>query len=66
MKRLNGEFDPLFKVVDDAQERAVDYLKDSMEAKNKFVLVAAKWQEGLRCAQGGGQGQIVLHPIEGG
>ena len=42
MKRLNGEFDPLFKVVDDAQQRAINYLRVSMEAADKLVLVAAK------------------------
>ena len=42
MKRLNGEFDPLFKVVDDAHERAVTYLGASMDSPDKFVLVAAR------------------------
>jgi ribosomal protein S18 acetylase RimI-like enzyme len=42
MKRLNGEFDPLFKVVDDAQERAVNYLRASLGTRNTLVLVAAK------------------------
>lgn len=42
MKRLNGEFDPLFKVVDDAQDRAVKYLRSSMNASDRLVLVAAK------------------------
>ena len=42
MKRLNGEFDPLFKVVDDAKERAVRYLRDSTRGADRLVLVAAK------------------------
>jgi ribosomal protein S18 acetylase RimI-like enzyme len=42
MKRLNGEFDPLFKVVDDVQQRAVGYLEASMGRKDRFVLVAAR------------------------
>jgi ribosomal protein S18 acetylase RimI-like enzyme len=42
MKRLNGEFDPLFKVVDDARERAIDYLRESMDAKDHIVIVAAR------------------------
>jgi ribosomal protein S18 acetylase RimI-like enzyme len=42
MKRLNGEFDPLFKVVDDAQQRAVEYLSASMGGGDRFVLVAAR------------------------
>ena len=41
MKRLNGEFDPLFKVVEDAQQRAVEYLNASMGTGDKLVLVAA-------------------------
>lgn len=40
MKRLNGEFDPLFHVVDDAPERALRYLEESSKAKNQLVLVA--------------------------
>jgi ribosomal protein S18 acetylase RimI-like enzyme len=40
MKRLNGEFDPLFKVVDDAQQRAVKYLNASIGGADTFVLVA--------------------------
>lgn len=42
MKRLNGEFDPLFKVVDDAQQRAASYLRSSFSSKERFVLVAVK------------------------
>jgi ribosomal protein S18 acetylase RimI-like enzyme len=42
MKRLNGEFDPLFKVVDDAQARAVDYLRSALGSKDAFVMVATK------------------------
>ncbi len=42
MKRLNGEFDPLFKVVEDVQERALNYLRSSMGSGDKLVLVAAK------------------------
>lgn len=42
MKRLNGEFDPLFKVVEDAKQRAIGYLGDSMKAKDSLVLVAAR------------------------
>ena len=42
MKRLNGEFDPLFKVVDDVKERALRYLADSMSTKGDLVLVATE------------------------
>lgn len=41
MKKLNGEFDPLFKVVENAGERARDYLKRSMTADNSLVMVAS-------------------------
>jgi len=41
MKRLNGEFDPLFKVVDDLQQRAVAYLSASIKSKD-LVLVALR------------------------
>lgn len=40
MKRLNGEFDPLFKVVDDAKERARRYLAESGGSGGRLVLVA--------------------------
>jgi len=40
MKKLNGEFDPLFKVVKDADERASRYLNESIASKNCLVLVA--------------------------
>lgn len=42
MKKLNGEFDPLFKVVEDAQKRAVSYLSDSLGSEDKLVLVATR------------------------
>jgi ribosomal protein S18 acetylase RimI-like enzyme len=47
MKRLNGEFDPLFKVVEEAPERAVKYLTESMGAKNAIVLVAVRGKKVL-------------------
>jgi len=42
VKKLNGEFDPLFKVVDDARERARKYLGDSIKTHGHLVLVATK------------------------
>ena len=42
MKKLNGEFDPLFKVVDDVKERAQAYLRDSIHASGHLVLVASE------------------------
>ena len=42
MKRLNGEFDPVFRVVEDISERALKYLADSINSKNSIVLVATK------------------------
>jgi ribosomal protein S18 acetylase RimI-like enzyme len=47
MKRLNGEFDPLFKVVDDAQKRAVGYLRASMGVGDRLVLVVARSEKVL-------------------
>jgi ribosomal protein S18 acetylase RimI-like enzyme len=40
MKKLNGEFDPLFKVVEDAKDRAKTYLAGSKDPERSFVLVA--------------------------
>lgn len=42
MKKLNGEFDPLFKVVENAKERASSYLGESTETAGHLVLVATK------------------------
>jgi ribosomal protein S18 acetylase RimI-like enzyme len=42
MKKLNGEFDPLFGVVADAPQRAVRYVSESMGSEGTILLVAAK------------------------
>jgi len=42
MKKLNGEFDPLLKVVEDAKERAERYLRESIKTSGHLVLVATK------------------------
>ncbi len=42
MKKLNGEFDPLLKVVEDAKERAGRYLGESIKKSDHLVLVATK------------------------
>ena len=42
MKGLNGEFDPLFKVVEDVKERATKYLSESREKEGHLVLVARR------------------------
>lgn len=40
MKRLNGEFDPLFRVVDDVRQRSVRYLNESIGKEGRLLLVA--------------------------
>lgn len=40
MKRLNGEFDPMFRVVDNISERALQYLTDSLGSESSIVWVA--------------------------
>lgn len=42
MKKLNGEFDPLFSVVEDALQRAVRYVSDSIKRDRTIVIVAAR------------------------
>lgn len=42
MKRLNNEFDPLFEVIEDANDKAIEYLKNSLGSQNVLVLVAVK------------------------
>jgi ribosomal protein S18 acetylase RimI-like enzyme len=41
MKRLNGEFDPMFRVVDNISGRASKYLTDSLGSESSIVWVAA-------------------------
>jgi ribosomal protein S18 acetylase RimI-like enzyme len=41
MKRLNGEFDPMFRVVDSISERALQYLTNSLGSESSIVWVAA-------------------------
>lgn len=40
MKRLNNEFDPLFTVQNDVEERAREYVKSSFDSKDVLLLVA--------------------------
>jgi ribosomal protein S18 acetylase RimI-like enzyme len=40
MKRLNGEFDPMFRVVDSISERALQYLTNSLGSESSIVWVA--------------------------
>jgi ribosomal protein S18 acetylase RimI-like enzyme len=42
MKRLNGEFDPLFSVAHDAHQRAVRYVSDSITEERTILLVATR------------------------
>ncbi len=42
MKKLNGEFDPLFSVVEDAAQRAVRYVSDTMKDERALILVATR------------------------
>ena len=41
-KRLNNEFDPLFAVVADAKSRAERHVTNSLNSKDKLLLVAAE------------------------
>ena len=40
LKRLTGEFDPVFRVVDNVSEEATKYLTDSLSSKDIIMLVA--------------------------
>ncbi len=42
MKRLNGEFDPLFSVVEDAPRKAEKYVSESMGRQGVLLLVASR------------------------
>jgi ribosomal protein S18 acetylase RimI-like enzyme len=39
-KRLNSEFDPLFSVVEDVKTVAERYVSDTLEARDRLMLVA--------------------------
>ena len=40
LKRLNGEFDPMFQVRDDAEEKLREYLTEAIDNPERIVLVA--------------------------
>lgn len=45
LKRLNSEFDPMFKVAESAQGEAKKYLKEAIESEKSIVLVAVEGQK---------------------
>lgn len=66
MKRLNNEFDPLFTVVDDAPQRARDYLSKSLESKSALVLVAVKGKTVVGVLRAEVRERIFYKPTNGG
>jgi ribosomal protein S18 acetylase RimI-like enzyme len=42
LKRLNGEFDPLLKVRDDAAAKARDYLKQALGDRRRYLVLVAE------------------------
>lgn len=45
LKKLNNEFDPLFTVVSDAKERALNYISGSLGSPKILLLVATKGEK---------------------
>ena len=66
MKRLNGEFDPLFKVADDVKERAVMYLRESKRATGHLVLVATEGSKVLGVLRGEIKERLFYQPFREG
>jgi len=66
MKRLNNEFDPLFTVVEDASERARDYLSKSLESKKALVLVAVKGRKVIGVLRAEIKERVFYKPTNGG
>ena len=66
MKRLNNEFDPLFDLVDDALDRAKDYLSKSLRASNSLVLVAVKGRSVVGVLRAEVRERLFYKPISGG
>jgi ribosomal protein S18 acetylase RimI-like enzyme len=66
MKRLNGEFDPLFRVADDAKERAVRYLRESVGAQDHLVLVATRGPKVLGVLISEVKERVFYHPSKEG
>jgi ribosomal protein S18 acetylase RimI-like enzyme len=62
MKRLNGEFDPLFKVVEDAKARAVKYLSESSKAQGRLVLVATEGEKVIGVLRGELKERLFYQP----
>ncbi len=66
MKRLNNEFDPLFTLVDDAQERARDYLSKSLKSSRSLVLVAVKGKSVVGVLRAEVRERVFYKPMSGG
>jgi ribosomal protein S18 acetylase RimI-like enzyme len=63
MKRLNEEFDPLFKVVGDVEKRALNYLRESASSKNTVLIVASSGKRVLGLLRAEIDDRIFYEPL---
>ena len=63
MKRLNEEFDPLFKVVRDVEKRALEYLRESASSKNAVLIVASSGKRILGLLRAEIDDRIFYEPL---
>ena len=63
MKRLNEEFDPLFKVVRDVEKRALRYLRESASSRNTVLIVASRGKRILGLLRAVIEDRIFYEPL---
>lgn len=66
MKRLNEEFDPLYKVVGDVEKRALNYLRQSLGSKNTVLIVASRGNRILGLLRAVIEDRIFYEPLKTG
>jgi len=65
-KRLNNEFDPLFKVVDDAQSKAKEYLEESLGHEKVLLLVGVQGDKVVAILRAEVRERVLYEPsVEG-
>jgi ribosomal protein S18 acetylase RimI-like enzyme len=65
-KRLNNEFDPLFKVVDDARDRAESFVSESLKSKDVLVMVATQDEKVVGVLRAELRNRVFYAPTSGG
>lgn len=63
MKRLNEEFDPLYKVVGDVEKRALKYLRESIGSKKTVLIVASRGKRILGLLRAVLEDRVFYEPL---